>query len=232
MRTRSLAFAILAGACAPPAEPATPAEPTTSEGSGTGAPSSSTGSADDSTAEPEDAPTGDLRPGMSCTVATDCVELFGFPQECQPFTCREGHCLLSSDADGQYCQYGTDTEGICSNGVCLFPECWQHADCWWDSCTLGLCGPDRQCWFDSRVPDGEPAVPRAQREGDCAGLVCHDGLEQTEDDPDDPEDDGNPCTVDICEDGQTVHLTVPEGTPCGPAGATCTAEGDCMLPGG
>lgn len=76
--------------------------------------------------------------------------------------------------------------------------------------------------------------------------VCHDGNPCTRDEcasdwgfcfyaPDDVliPDDGQGCTIDVCEDGVARHEPAPAGTPCGANGAlACDGNGACVGCGG
>ncbi|MDI1437388.1 hypothetical protein [Polyangium sorediatum] len=43
-----------------------------------------------------------------------------------------------------------------------------------------------------------------------------------------PVDDGNPCTIDTCEEGSAVHDPAPAGTPCAGSGSWCDGMGTCV----
>ncbi len=43
-----------------------------------------------------------------------------------------------------------------------------------------------------------------------------------------PEDDGNPCTLDVCDGQEPIHSPAPAGAPCGAGGLVCDGEGACV----
>jgi hypothetical protein len=99
----------------------------------------------------------------------------------------------------------------CGSGVDTgIPTCTSDSEC--DDghpCTIDACGSDSICHHDA-APDGlvDDQVP-----GDCLAHGCQDG--QLGDWPsDDPFDDGNPCTEDLCSDGSPTNPRVVEGSLC------------------
>src|SRR5262249_689912 len=76
-------------------------------------------------------------------------------------------------------------------------------------------------------PQGYPGgVPPM---GDCPPNVCdgQGGTVMIEDDVDVPSD-GNPCTQDLCSNGQPSHVPVAAGSACGPSGLECDGAGSCV----
>ncbi len=216
------ALAIFAAACAPAADPAFAGDSEATGGS-TGAPSSST-------VGPEDSSTGDTQTKVPCTVAVlDCDPGFSLSEYgCQAYECVHGYCTLVNRDNGRLCELTWGGDGSCLRGDCVISECWYDSECQ-ESCMRGRCWTAGQCSYQP-IQDGEPALPHEQSEGDCAVVVCDDGVPYESYESRDPRDDGNPCTADVCQRGGTVHLVVPEGTPCGPSGAICTEQGDCVDP--
>jgi alpha-tubulin suppressor-like RCC1 family protein len=73
-------------------------------------------------------------------------------------------------------------------------------------------------------------IPReGQTEGDCHRAICGSGGELlSRDDPaDTPADDGNPCTREVCVDGQPGHPFLRGGKACG-QGGVCDESGHCL----
>lgn len=73
-------------------------------------------------------------------------------------------------------------------------------------------------------------IPIAQQTaGDCRKVVCDGaGNHSTVDDLADVLDDGNDCTLDVCEGGIAKNSVAAMGTPCGPSGKLqCNASGQC-----
>lgn len=116
-------------------------------------------------------------------------------------------------------------------------ECVETADCNDNEpCTIDACDSDGSCRNDP-LPDGD-APDKVQTDRDCKKVLCQGGASVSVDDPDDVDGDGNPCTTETCENGQTIHTPKGVGEPCGGTscdGATnsflssaCDAAGDCV----
>lgn len=97
-------------------------------------------------------------------------------------------------------------------------------------CLMGECSVEPASAMTA-LPDPTP--------GDCRALVCDGvGNETAIDDPGDPEDDENECTVDSClPDGSTSHEPVSPGTSCTmgvcddeKACVECIGDGQCTFP--
>ncbi|HOA14160.1 MAG TPA: hypothetical protein PLB35_08045 [Myxococcota bacterium] len=90
-------------------------------------------------------------------------------------------------------------------------------------CTMPSCD-DGEC---VAVPLPVDFQPLEQVPGDCQVLICdgNGGVTNVSYDEDVP-DDENPCTVDLCLDGQPNHESVEVGTGCGD-GLTCDDNGAC-----
>ncbi len=90
--------------------------------------------------------------------------------------------------------------------------------CFEATCVRGECGTGPS---PALTPVPDPFV------GDCLGLVC-DGAGMTTPVPvlDDPSDDGNDCTLDVCDDGVPSYLALPSGSPCN--GGVCDGLGSCV----
>ena len=61
--------------------------------------------------------------------------------------------------------------------------------------------------------------------GDCLRGACLNGVPVYVE-IEDPEDDGNPCTKDVCQGINTVHMPEPAGTMCG--SGLCDGLGNCL----
>lgn len=86
-------------------------------------------------------------------------------------------------------------------------------------CENNLCG--QTYW-------GAEYATASQLEGDCLRQICNGaGDVTTEDDDNDPFDDGNPCTIDSCVAGVVVSENARESTACN-AGDICNGKGVCV----
>lgn len=95
-------------------------------------------------------------------------------------------------------------------------------ECGVRTCTDGVCG---------MLPlKGEGVELASQLYGDCRVARCDGagGVVQATD-ATDAYDDGNPCTLDTCLQGETVHPNQAAGFACGAAGETCNSNGRCVF---
>jgi hypothetical protein len=117
-------------------------------------------------------------------------------------------------ASGGGGQAGSGAGGCLQDSDCTAaPENGCHAY----HCQSGAC-------VQSALPDGTPASDSVV--GDCTATSCVGGVPQKAPDDNDPEDDGDPCTLDKCQpDGITKHLTT-AGATCG-QGKKCSTTGMC-----
>ena len=109
------------------------------------------------------------------------------------------------------------------------PACSQASDCPGTStecrvvvCSSGTCGL-------SMPPAG--TVVAGQTQGDCRDLVCNGtgSVIVVDDDADVPADDGNPCTIEICQAGSQGVIPAALGTPCAhDGGHFCDGSGACV----
>jgi hypothetical protein len=85
-------------------------------------------------------------------------------------------------------------------------------------CIRGICD-------SARRPEGSEVTGDVT--GDCARIACGPGGDLvTEVDPDDvPGDDGDPCTVGVCDGATPAHVPAPRGTA---APASAQTGGDCL----
>lgn len=99
-------------------------------------------------------------------------------------------------------------------------DCDDANPCTTESCQGGRCS--RAAVADGDRPDTAP--------GDCSRPTCEGGALVERDDPSDVEDDGLPCTLDLCEGGEPIHAAR-TGEPCtaGSAAGTCDAKGACVV---
>jgi hypothetical protein len=145
------------------------------------------------------------------------------PDDSNPCTddaCNAGVAGHTPAAVGKSCG-GTltcDGNGNCTG--CTGPgECpGLDTDCQTRGCSSGVCG------FVYKV-SGTP-VP-TQTPADCKQSVCNgQGQVSVIGDPSDPEDDGNPCTLDTCSSGTPAHNDAAAGAPC--PGGICDGNGACV----
>jgi hypothetical protein len=95
-------------------------------------------------------------------------------------------------------------------------------------CTDDLCDLDSGA-CDHSALDGVPAPAAAQATGDCQLLHCVDGAILAANDDEDLPDDGQECTLDLCQDGQGTNPPLAAATPCTQDGGTvCDDGGDCV----
>ncbi|MEO5727841.1 MAG: hypothetical protein ABI134_33190 [Byssovorax sp.] len=95
-------------------------------------------------------------------------------------------------------------------------------DCQTPICLAGVC----DFYY---VMDG--AQLPMQSAGDCKAVVCAGaGATKILEDEQDPFDDKNPCTDDVCVAGATTHAAFPPGTLCGSPGSgkVCDGNGACI----
>lgn len=144
-----------------------------------------------------------------------------------------GAAGTSSSGQGGEVTSGPGGGGVGGGGVGVGgagggPECNVPSDCpdpagecASAACNGGVCGV-------AFAPQGLLTVE--QDLGDCRATVC-DGSGATEivDDDDDLVDDGNACTVEVCEDGELRHSNADPGTLCGNGGdLRCDDTGQCV----
>ena len=145
------------------------------------------------------------------------------------------HVSCSSGEPWTHCEADQDCVGVfqhlpgstCVSGECKCPAgevscCLEEAapNCMLQCAPCDKCGPlgrPEECIpAPECIPDG-PLVA-TQRRGDCRReqAVCTDGklLTSTIGDPFDTENDGNPCTEDICNALNPAHLLSSNGKTC------------------
>jgi alpha-tubulin suppressor-like RCC1 family protein len=104
----------------------------------------------------------------------------------------------------------------CSEGKCVLcskdEQCPPQAD---NPCVLPVC-LGGECTFKPGPMMALP--PTLQQPHNCLKRVCDGAGQKVEvlDETDVPEDDGNDCTIEACNGGQSNNLGAPVGTPCGP----------------
>jgi hypothetical protein len=121
---------------------------------------------------------------------------------------------------------GDDTAGA---GGGRPTTCDTDADCNDDDpCTTETC-VESKCAFEE-APDGD-AIASDQTPGDCAKIVCEGGIGVKVDDDGDIDDDHEPCTLDICQNGVPTHEAQIDQITCqvGVGFGTC-ADGVCIVP--
>jgi hypothetical protein len=103
--------------------------------------------------------------------------------------------------------------------------CQQPSDCPdpGNECVTRTC-VDNLCGIDP-VPSGTPLAN--QTAGDCQLAVCDGAGSTGTENVDDPEDDLDPCTDDICDQGVNTHPFTMPGTTCG-VDLVCDGAGACV----
>ena len=125
--------------------------------------------------------------------------------------------LEDRELDGE----ATRSTGTGSDGTCDTPaDCpLAGSSCFVRVCAGGLCGL-------SDAPPG--TLVASQKEGDCKQVTCDETGSAVEvADPEDPFDDGRPCTEDLCEGTIPRHVPTPIGQGCG-GGFVCNGLGKCV----
>ncbi len=158
-------------------------------------------------------------PGTACTWGDRCYAVGSCNEE---GTCVQEALPLD---DGDPCTADTCDP---AEGIAHVP--WPIPDDL-NPCTVDACDPTLGVVY-TPLPEGAPCS-----DGDpCNGAeTCHEGYCASQTTPD--SDDGNPCTVDLCdgETGEYQHLPAADGTRCDDEticgqGGVCFG-GDCMLRG-
>jgi hypothetical protein len=105
-----------------------------------------------------------------CASAADCND----GNECTADVCSpEGQCLNPPDTDVTECD---DGYGICFEGICETPDCWENSDCSdGDECTTDEC-VGGECRF-TPIPDcGGSCLPKGETctsDAECCSGSCH-----------------------------------------------------------
>lgn len=90
-----------------------------------------------------------------------------------------------------------------------------------------VCGR-RQCIDNKCTLQITPGPIAAQKYGDCQQVVCdNDGRRMEMNDDSDFYNDGNQCTIDYCQSGET-HFVLPDGSQCPEAGEGFCYQGQCV----
>jgi hypothetical protein len=120
---------------------------------------------------------------------------------------------------------GCDGAGACVVGGCSSASSCPGTDtaCQARACTAGICG-------FTYTPAG--TVVANPTPGDCKADVCDGGgniIVGAIDNSDVPADDGNECTLEVCNAGMPAHPPAPAGTACNQSGgSTCNGTGQCV----
>lgn len=115
---------------------------------------------------------------------------------------------------------GSNSSSSSSGGICTSDaDCGANSECQSFGCVDGACAV-------SFTPMNTPVG--LQEMGDCQSKVC-DGKGYIVDVPDlaDTADDGNPCTLEACVDGQTQHGYLMAGMACD-GSRLCDGFGYCV----
>jgi hypothetical protein len=119
---------------------------------------------------------------------------------------------------------GTKCDG---NGSCVqcttASECGTDTACKTFACNAGVC---QQNNVASGTVVGNP-MPGDCRTDQCdgSGNITANAIDNT----DKPADDGNPCTLEVCNSGTPGHPNAPQGTSCNQnGGSICNGSGQCV----
>lgn len=153
-----------------------------------------------------------LLAGVSCRQILDIGER---STDCQPGCSANGMRLRCSDDGTPLEEACPQDKPICSVGECVActdsTQC-PHGDnpCFKPVCNAGTC--DRVLDTAGKVPDPQP--------GDCQSPTCNpQGVPVMNPDPNDAVNDHLACTMDLCVQGKSEHVSKGNGTECATAGA-------------
>lgn len=152
--------------------------------------------------------------------------------DCDAEVCSGGVGANVSKPAGTPCStFQGNQPGFCDGaGACR--ECVADGDCAGPvtDCAHPACDPASFTCVQVFAPALTPTIQSPpQVAGDCQSLVC-DGSGGTKGlfDASDPSDDGNACTLDVCQAPLlSGHPPVPDGTHCGLGGALSCVAGVC-----
>lgn len=146
---------------------------------------------------------------------------------CTSDACVNGVSTNEPLPDGSTCMQGPKS-GTCKNNTCQI-ACVTNTDCDDNNpCTEEFCNSAVSlCTFTSL--DGVPTPGAAPMAGDCKVQFCVAGVDSVLNDDGDIQDDSNPCTTDVCNNGTSEHNPVPERQLCVPGQTdVCSAAGVCV----
>lgn len=161
--------------------------------------------------------------GGDCIDITDCRTRYNFHGGT---SCIHGRCVCDNP-DLRICCPGNKPENChevtdhtcrpkteCEPPAPPPPECSTEADCPSPPdlrCGVATC-EEGKCGVKLDIPSPEIAW---QKPGDCKTLYCDaSGHVYAQEDSGDEPFDGNPCTLDYCEDDEPRNVPYPDGTPC------------------
>jgi hypothetical protein len=157
--------------------------------------------------------TGGGTTGMPCSSDAECAAP---DEQCSTAACVEGFCVVDPASEVTPCNGTCHCDGL---GSCAGPGCVSDSVCppSPNACLLSKCVGCEECALVP-APIGTPLPDTA---GDCKLDVCNGNGATTQvvSDEDIP-DDGDPCTVDLCDRGVPSHAPL-----CQP-GQTCN-QGVC-----
>jgi len=168
-----------------------------------------------------------------------CDNFGGEPGDyCVSSVCSEPSCGDGIEGPLEACDDGGNEPGDGCAPDCILEECGNGAPDPLEDCDDGMNGDDGDgCKDDCGFTCQAPLADCPSAAGDCSQPICVPGGEgqlcDESEDESDPPDDGNPCTMNLCQGGAAVHPPEQDGTPCdngaGPVGDYCV-DGVCTDP--
>ncbi len=155
------------------------------------------------------------------TDVSDPNDLVDDGNDCTIEACVDGALEVGFTGAGTACGPGgdlaCDAAGQCTG--CVTADQCPGED---GACRTRVCAPNGVCGFD----DAAAGTVVEDSTGDCLVTVCDgNGNEDPTSDPDDLPSDSNPCTEDLCADGEPDFPPTDPGSPCG--GGVCDGDGNC-----
>lgn len=151
---------------------------------------------------------------------------------CDQEVCLNGAIAHENLAAGTSCGKTQNGDPLTcdGNGHCI--GCMSAGDCGKDTVCVTWSCDKRMCSY-SQAPDG--VLQSGQTSGDCADLVCADGVEGAQQNTSDVPPPPSPCTLYVCPSGSCNGTMCPApmltnaaaGTSCGPSGEQCDGSGNC-----
>lgn len=151
-----------------------------------------------------------------CASDRDCDDA----RPCTDQRCQAGSCVYADKPQGTTCGPGgltCDDRGRCA-GCTADDQCGASSACMSAACA------DHECIVTDMV------TPPDTQHGDCLRPSCdaNGALVDAPDPSDVPDDDGDPCTDEVCGDTGPAHVLSASGKSCGPGDAHCDDTGSCV----